>query len=94
MKARLTKRLDVSVTPGLHETIKKEALRRHRTLPDTVRTLLLEALGVQAPPIIPDDGREEFEISLTPKEVARLEKLGYNVEAFSVISAHEQLKLL
>ena len=84
MKARLTKRLDVSVTPDLHETIRKEALRRHRTLPDTVRTLLLEALGEQEPPIIPDNGREEFEISLTPKEVARLEKLGYNVESFHV----------
>ena len=82
--AKLTARIHIAASPTLLETIREEARRRHRTFPDTVRTLLLEALGEQTPPIIPDNGREEFEISLTPKEVARLEKLGYNVESFHI----------
>jgi len=84
MSVKFTERISLAIPPSLYELLKKEALRRHRNLSDCVRTLLLEALGEQTPPIIPDNGREEFEISLTPKEVARLEKLGYNVESFHI----------
>ena len=93
MTVKFTERVSIAVTPDLRELIKQEALRRHRNFSDCVRILLLEALGKQEPPIIPDNGREEFEISLTPKEVARLEKLGYDVEAFGVETIHGQLEL-
>jgi len=84
MSVKLTERISLAVPPSLYKLLKKEALRRRRNFSDTIRTLLSEALGKQDPPIIPDNGREEFEISLTPKEVARLEKLGYDVESFHI----------
>lgn len=82
MADRLTERISVAIAKDLQEAIRNEARRRHRNYSDTVRTLLLEALGMQTPPIIPDDGREEFEISLTPKEAAKLEGLGYDIATF------------
>ena len=79
MAKRMTADIRVAVTPDLRARLEKEALRHRRSLSNLVRVLLEQAL--HASEGTPDPLRSEYDIRLTPKEVAHLEGRGYGLTA-------------
>ena len=78
MAERMTADIRVAVTPDLRARLEKEALRHRRSLSSLVRVLLEQSL--HASEGTPDPLRE-YNIHLTPKEVAHLEGRGYGLTA-------------
>jgi len=77
MRNKFSARLNVVVTEELKRKLQEEAHRRRRTVSSTVRVLLEEALRISN--TSDDLERVAYEVELSPEQVARLTRLGYEL---------------